>query len=146
LPRSTRVSEPTELTSSRLQFHPTVIVLCCSTFHASHLLSSISSTVLKETAESISVSSTVLKEEENTSLVEGSSGDLEEDRLESAATNLQPGSDTCIVSYNYCSFSIMLSCSSSNIIYYLYVINVKLLRDYPHDYRQGKSCWIRRIW
>ncbi|AQK62587.1 hypothetical protein ZEAMMB73_Zm00001d013167 [Zea mays] len=96
LPRSTRVSEPTELTSSRLQFHPTVIVLCCSTFHASHLLSSISSTVLKETAESISVSSTVLKEEENTSLVEGSSGDLEEDRLESAATNLQPGSDTCI--------------------------------------------------
>jgi hypothetical protein len=96
--------------------------------------------LIEEVDESISVSSTVLKEEENTSLVEGSSRDPEEDHLESAATNLQPGSDTCIVSYNYCSFSIMLSCSSSNIIYYLYVINVKLLRNYPHDYRQGKSC------
>ncbi|ONM12557.1 Protein IQ-DOMAIN 32 [Zea mays] len=52
--------------------------------------------LIEEADESISVSSTVLKEEENTSLVEGSSGDPEEDHLESAATNLQPRSDTCI--------------------------------------------------
>jgi hypothetical protein len=64
------VSEPTELASSRLQFHPTVI-LCCSTFHASHILSSISSTVLKEADESISVSSTVLKRRKTPHLLKG---------------------------------------------------------------------------
>jgi len=80
--------------------------------------------LIEEPDDSISVSSTGVKEE-NTPLLEGSCADPEEDHLESAATNLQPGSGTCIVSCNYCSFSIMLSCSSSNVINYLYIINVK---------------------
>jgi hypothetical protein len=84
--------------------------------------------LIEEPDETISVSSTGPKQGENTSLVEGSSADPEEDHLESAATNLQPGSGTCIVSCNYCSFSIMLSCSSSNVINYLYI---KKIRHYP---------------
>ncbi|OQU82505.1 hypothetical protein SORBI_3006G253200 [Sorghum bicolor] len=52
--------------------------------------------LIEEPDETISVSSTGPKEGENTSLVEGSSADPEEDHLESASTNLQPGSSTCI--------------------------------------------------
>lgn len=52
--------------------------------------------LIEEPDETISVSSTGPKQGENTSLVEGSSADPEEDHLESAATNLQPGSGTCI--------------------------------------------------
>jgi hypothetical protein len=81
--------------------------------------------LIEEPDETISVSSTGPKQGENTSLVEGSSADPEEDHLDSAATNLQPVSGTCIVSCIFCSFSIMLSCSSSNAINYLYIINVK---------------------
>ncbi|CAD6261877.1 unnamed protein product [Miscanthus lutarioriparius] len=51
--------------------------------------------LIEEPDDSISVSSTGVKEE-NTPLVEGSCSDPEEDHLESAATNLQPGSGTCI--------------------------------------------------
>lgn len=86
--------------------------------------------LIEEPGETVSVSSAGPKEEENVSLVEGSSADPEEDHLESAATNLQPGSGTCIVSCNYFCFSIMLSCSSSNAINYLYITNIKILRHY----------------
>ncbi|KAG0527957.1 hypothetical protein BDA96_06G278100 [Sorghum bicolor] len=52
--------------------------------------------LIEEPDETISVSSTGPKQGENTSLVEGSSADPEEDHLDSAATNLQPVSGTCI--------------------------------------------------
>lgn len=53
--------------------------------------------LIEEQDETISVSSTGPKQGESTSLVEGSNADPEEDHLESAATNLQPGSGTCIL-------------------------------------------------
>ncbi|OEL30202.1 Protein IQ-DOMAIN 32 [Dichanthelium oligosanthes] len=52
--------------------------------------------LIEKPTESISVSSAEPEQEETASLVEGSGADPDEEHLESEATDLQPGSGTCI--------------------------------------------------